>query len=675
MVGLSGQSATRGDRRAWASPGPAGYLALLALPGALTVYLGFSSGGYLPDATGVAAVVLIGALILRITLAARPLAGISAAVLIPISALTLFAIWTLVSALWSQAPSRALLEFDRVLLYLFALVLLGSVPRTTAGLEWAVRCFAAGAAVVCLAGLASRLAPDLLVSGTGIEPDRLSYPLSYWNSLGLLAAIGILVCLHLASGRGQPALVRALGAATVPLLASCLLLTFSRGAMVVLLLAIALYAALARPWGLLLTVVVVTPAALFALDATYGAELLVNGSKSAAAIAQGHSLAATLALCALGAGALRFLLASADSSLERRASRRRAERGAPRPLALGMAAGALVLLVVATAIVLDAPTLLREQSERFATGYVPESRDVRDRLASASSNGRLDNWKAALEGYSEAPLAGQGAGTYQVTWSRLRGVPSNAVDAHSLYLEVLAELGVVGLALLAAALAALLVGLVARVRGPDRGVYAVLAAATVAWALRAGIDWDWEMPAVTLWLFALGGLALAAPRREPSGRGPAGLTRVVAALGCALLAITPALAALSQERLAAAIMAFKRGDCRASSSAAVDSIDYLAMRPQPLELLAYCDVRAGLPELAQRTMEKALARDPHNWEYHYGLAIVRAAGGADPRPQAAVALRLNPLSPLAQATVKAFDTDDPAKWKRRAVTARLPIPP
>jgi O-antigen ligase len=70
-------------------------------------------------------------------------------------------------------------------------------------------------------------------------------------------------------------------------------------------------------------------------------------------------------------------------------------------------------------------------------------------------------------------------------------------DAHSLYAETAAELGLLGLAALAlffsgVALAA--VSAVRRARLEAAGPIAVV----LAWALHAGIDWHWEMPAVTL---------------------------------------------------------------------------------------------------------------------------------------------------------------------------------
>jgi hypothetical protein len=73
-------------------------------------------------------------------------------------------------------------------------------------------------------------------------------------------------------------------------------------------------------------------------------------------------------------------------------------------------------------------------------------------------------------------------------------------------------------------------------------------------------------------------------------------------------------------------------------------------------------------------MRNAVDRDPNNWVYHYGLALVLGAEGRDPRPAIAEARRLNPREPRAIEAEEAFaSTNDPEKWRRRALKARLPI--
>lgn len=653
--------------------------ALAALPAALTLYLSFASGGFFPDATGFAVVLLSLVLVVRVTLAERPFAGVSGPVLVAGGALILLATWTLLSGIWSGSPARALLEFDRTLLYLLALVTLATLPVTGPRLEWALRAFAGAVTVVCLAGLVSRLLPDVLATEPSALVERLSYPVSYWNALGLLAAVAVIVCLHLTSGPGQPRAVRALGAGAIPLLAATLLLTFSRGAIVVAVLGAFTYLVLGRPRGLLATALAVGPTTALALAAAYGAELLSSETPTApAAIAQGHELAPVLLGCALAAGLIRLALTPVDDLLERRSERLAAARSAvTRGTRLAGVAAMAAVALVTLLLALDLPDRMERQYTRFVEGDSLATAATRDRLTSLANNGRLDHWGVAVDAFGAAPLRGQGAGTYQIIWSRDRDSGFNVLDGHSLYLESLAELGVVGLALLAVALLTLVGALVVRARGRNRSLYAAVLAAVLAWAVHAGVDWHWEMPAVTAWVFALGGLGIAAPGGGPDrASGPAPLTRILAALGCLLLAVTPALAALSQQALDESVAAFRRGDCTRSVDAALASISYLSVRPQPFELLAYCDVRVGLSQLAVKIMRKALARDPANWEYHYGLALVRGAAGVDPRPQAATALALNPLSPLTrEAAIELGTADRPREWRRRALQARLPLAP
>ena len=116
----------------------------------------------------------------------------------------------------------------------------------------------------------------------------------------------------------------------------------------------------------------------------------------------------------------------------------------------------------------------RDQYDRFTCDApvsegTPASADLRQRLTSVSSNGRLDYWGVAIDEFEASKLEGQGGGTFQIAWERERDFPGTVVDAHGLYPETLGELGLVGLVLLATALLAILVGLAVRIRGerPD----------------------------------------------------------------------------------------------------------------------------------------------------------------------------------------------------------------
>src|SRR4051794_4938833 len=83
---------------------------LLLLPGVLTVYTAFHGGGFFAGTQGGLAVVLALLLLLRITLAEHPFAGAGRLLAVTAGCLALFAAWALLSASWSDAPARALLE-------------------------------------------------------------------------------------------------------------------------------------------------------------------------------------------------------------------------------------------------------------------------------------------------------------------------------------------------------------------------------------------------------------------------------------------------------------------------------------------------------------------------------------------------------------------------------------
>ncbi len=86
------------------------------LPGLLVVVLGFEAGGFYPDTWAPLALLLAVALAVRVSIAERPFAGVSAWSGVAAGALALLGAWMLLSASWSDAPGRAVIEFVRLLL-------------------------------------------------------------------------------------------------------------------------------------------------------------------------------------------------------------------------------------------------------------------------------------------------------------------------------------------------------------------------------------------------------------------------------------------------------------------------------------------------------------------------------------------------------------------------------
>lgn len=645
-------------------------IAWLAVPGLLTALLAFFAGGFFPGATAIACIVGGLALVARLTTADRPWEGFGAALGVTAGALALLAVWTLLSSSWSDAAGRAAIEYDRTLLYLLVLVLFGFVARRAGDLRLLLRLLAAAVCAVCVVAFLARLLPHVFNSAELYGNDRLTFPLTYWNAMGIFAALGLVLALHVTSSDDEPAVARVLAAATFPPVATVLYFTFSRGGIAAAAIGLVLYVLIAHPRGLVGALVAIGPTCALALQVAYNADLLAT-SRFADAVAesQRERVLLTAAACALAAALLRVL---ALLLVDRRVARLSLPAHRRRAVRWGAAIGVLVT-VAGVVVATDLPRRVDEERREFARGAIlPATPDLRDRLSSSGNNGRVAHWRVARDEFEADPWRGSGAGTYQLLWERDRPAPPFKVrDGHSLYFEVAAELGVPGLLLLLVALGAPLVVAATRLRGDERHAYAALLAAGAMLLVHAGVDWDWEMPALFLWYFAASGVVLARAGGRPSP-SPARLTRVIAGVACLVLLVTPATVLRSETELSRAADAFDRRDCGTAVDAALNSLEAFGSRAEPYGILGYCDARAGENALAMRAMRSAVARDPGNWQYAYGLAVTQALAGQDPRAAAARARRLNPLEPLALELERGLRTGSRARWRRVAARAAIP---
>jgi len=671
---------------AWASPSKVGVALLLGLPGALTVFFAFNSGGMFEVTTAFGALVVLVAMVVAIAVARKPLAGLTRRGLLACGSLALFALWTLLSVRWSHATGRALIAFDRVLLYLAILTLFACIPRSVRRLRWMLRGLLLGSAAVSVIGLVSRVLPALWPTGHGLAEERLSYPITYWNTFALLVGVACILAVHHTCDEREPPVVRICAAAVLPLLGATLLLTFSRGALGVTALGIVVYVVIARPRGLLGGLLAIAPTTALAVSRTYSAELIQKGTPlTPAAIAEGHRLALMLGACALAAALLRALALALDARVARISILRSRSRRVSLIAAAG--AGAIVLLVFIAA---HGPARIHDQYEKFVnnTHEAAEAEGSRGHLLYAGGDGRLSLWRVGLDGYRSDPLKGSGAGTYRLQWERHQQAPYDRVYAYSLYAEVLGELGMVGIVLLGASLLSILVAIAVRARGPGRPVYAAAFALVLAWVVHAGVDIDWQTPAVSVFVFALGGLALATERERSvpvvASERPSRMMRVsvltrasprwlgpVLALACLAVAVIPARMAVAQTRLQDSIDALDAGACGRAQSSARGAISALDTGSRPYEVLAMCAARRGDTGAAVAWARLAVAHDPDYWEPHYVLALAQGSAGINPYAEAQVAYEDDPLGQLAQEGVIAFRGGNPQRWKAAARTLPL----
>jgi hypothetical protein len=226
-------------------------------------------------------------------------------------------------------------------------------------------------------------------------------------------------------------------------------------------------------------------------------------------------------------------------------------------------------------------------------------------------------WRAAAREAQSQPVLGGGAGTFVNWWVRARDVPQQTYEAHSLYVETLAELGPLGLALVLTVFAVPL----ATARRPE------LAAGVAVYAVGATVDFDWELAAVTVPALVVAALAVTDARSRPLR------ARVVVPAAVALAA-TGLLAYAGNSRLSAAQDAARRGDFAAAQAAARAALRWQPYSPQPWLVIGDVTHHAD-------AYRHAVALDPANWLLWQRLAGVEQ--GRLRRLAEAKAAQLNPL--------------------------------
>jgi hypothetical protein len=433
----------------------------------------------------------------------------SAAVLL----LVALALWCAASISWSVAPDRSWAYVNRALVYLGYLALglfVGAALRRAPSVV--ARAFALVIAIVVAWALASKIAPALAEDG---PIARLRTPIGYWNALALAFATGMPLALFVASESSSRRWVRAAAAALLTGLIVGLVLTYSRGGIIVTAVAVAVWFAFAARWvdGLaILAVSLVFAAAAFAFALTR-AGVTADAEPYDLRVSDGRLFGVVLTLALAGA----FVTVYAALRLGVPAALARRLRGVtPRhvkTVALALVAAACIAAV--------------------ATGWLP--RGIRDfanpptelvtqesaRLTSLSSNNRWSWWNEAWVAFRTAPVTGTGASSFPIVHRLLRDDALTVTTPHSGPLQLLAETGVVG-ALLGVAAAALalvaLVGAVRRRSGTERAAAAALFAGIVAYLVHAAIDFPQDFVAVSAPAFGAAGVLLARPPRGATRR-------------------------------------------------------------------------------------------------------------------------------------------------------------
>jgi len=593
--------------------------AAFTIPVAVLLYYALRAGSYDIVVRQAEAVLVWLVLGLGFALGLLPRARLPRLWLIPFAAFVLLAVWTALSLTWSDSAERTVAEVARVAHYGGIVLLTWSLlDRAT----W--RAAAAGVAfagvVVAAVAVTSRLAPDLFPANYPrrvLGTDRLNYPFYYWNAVGAWSAMSIAMALAW-SAHASRLVPRVLFAAALPICGLAVYLTYSRAGVVGSVAAVVLVVALSHNrWVAALHAAAAGAGAAVAVLVTREQDAIVNASPSVDGA--GSVVLALVAGCILAA-------AVAATAFWLQADRLRLGRRLGGALA---AVGAIVAVIVLVTVARDD---VREGWDQFrGTSLVqadtgPGS-DPASRLTNFQS-GRYEIWRSSFRAFEKDELKGVGAGGFEFWWNR-DGGEEYVRDAHSLYLESLAELGVPGLLLvLAVLLGCAGIAVRARVRcsePADIGAVAAGLAALLVYLVHAGVDWMWESTAVTV--LALVAVCTAGAAGDRGRERP----HVALRVGIALLAIPALLVQLpgsvATSKVRDSQAAFRAGDPAVAIADATEAVDAEPWAATPLAQRALVEEGAGRLGAAAADLRLAIEREPTNWRHGVLLARVEAKRG------------------------------------------------
>jgi UDP-N-acetylmuramyl pentapeptide phosphotransferase/UDP-N-acetylglucosamine-1-phosphate transferase/O-antigen ligase len=581
-------------------------------------YAYFDSSVWVPIGLGVA-------LLCAIALVVRPIRPGLPAVLSVTGALGLAA-WSLISTAWAESAENAVVNADRWLVYgaLLALLIVLIAHRRLAAVLLAAVTF--GAAIVAATVIVRMLGSD---PGSLFLGGRLNSPLGYINGEGCLFAMAIWPALAAAESR-RPLLAGG-GAALATVMASLAMLSQSRGTA----LAVA---------GALLAVIVVAPgrirrtyAALVigAALALAAPELLgvyehtTGGTVSGADV---HAAARATLLAAVAAGVVWGMLAALGAPLGARIGRARGIR---------VAGSALLVLAVATIAVAIASAhsierTLDRQWHAFThlsepgENATPAASQARSRLLSGAGN-RYDYWRIAWRLWRKHPLVGDGAGNYARAYYEQRATTEDVEQPHSLELELLSGLGLVGVLLLACLLGGIAWGAIRMRRmasrsAVDRALLVGALGVFSAWLTQASVDWMALLPGLTAIAVSAGAI-LVWPRAQrvtigaTDAQPPSPLRSRRAAIALGALAVVVTLivagASLSRQGLADLYRSRAQDELTNDPLAALRDVER-SLEVDGSSVQAYYIKAAALARFdeggaAEAALNSALTREPRNF--------------------------------------------------------------
>lgn len=561
--------------------------------------------------------------------------------LVALGGLSAWVAWSGLSMTWAESVDRAWLETNRAGL---ALVIVAGTALAVRTRRQALQVVGTLGSVVAL--LALYLTARLIVGDAGglFLEARLNEPLGYINGMAGVLLLGTWPALGLAE-RGRSPALRGLGLGAAVLIGSMAVLTQSRAVLPVVIGAAAVLLTLVpgrlrRAWLLVAFGGAVAAAAPWLLDVFASRSVAAGGAVPGEAVLRSAGLAT--ATFAVGAG---LLWAAANAFVRPTATIRRAAT-------VGLVGLALAATIAAAVAVEDPVGTVRNQYDQFTALKVDT--DVSTRFTDASGF-RYELWRVAANEFADHPLAGTGAGNYAYDYFRERRITEPVRQPHSLPLQLLAELGLIGLLCLGCFVVPLVLTIFrpgpAMVVAGSPGLIVGAGGAFLVWLFHTSVDWLYNIPAVSGLAFVAAGVLLAGsePRHRPaSDARPTRpqLTTMLVVVVLVFLAVSAARQLVAAQEVSNAQKALPAEPAKAIERTGVA----LQLNPEAME--AYYARSAAFARLgdyaaARGTLLAALRREPRNFVTWALLGDLHArAGKADAARRAYDrALELNPQEP------------------------------
>lgn len=613
------------------------------------LYLALKNGGYDTVISGQVGVIAWWGVVLIALVGLMP--RIRTVGWVGFALLAFVAAWTAVGISGAASDERALAETARVASYAGFLAL-ALVLQSRAGSRHLLNGAATAIGIVTALAVLSRLHPQWFPANAHVDflqsaERRLSYPLNYWNALASFMAIGAVLLLGV-SATARTRVGQGVAAAAVPIAALGVFLCISRGGAIVFLIGVVAFLALTDDrLSKLATVLVTGVGSTILISAADQREAVKSGIDSAAARSEGAEMIWLCLIVCLGVA----LVHVAINLLARHAERPRWMQISSRQAWIATATAVPVVLVAL--IVSGAPAELSDRWDSFkeppqVSGLVSDA-DVFARLNDSAGQGRYQYWQQALDAYRSDKLTGVGGGSFALWWAPRATIYGPVQDAHNLYLQTLAEVGLPGFLALLAFVALTLLGGVRRAMRNAGDARVLIAAATagilIFWT-HATVEWTWQLAVMPLALMIMVAVVLGQRSPHPSARSlaPRGALAVAGVLAVVpiLLATTGAIE-LRQSQQAAGSGDYAAALADARTAAALDGD---AMTPKLQQALIY--EQAGDLRPARALAVDATEAEPENWKPWLIRARIETKLG---RIRSGLrsyrrARDLNPMSPL-----------------------------